>query len=200
MREPAGRPGPCRRGALLAVVWVTVSGASGTSSATQRGAPGVRRRHDLRLRPRTRSPRSRPARSSTPELWVTGTSMTLLTVDAQAHAGPAAHRPARLEARAGRRVRDGVGFRARAHRRASRPTPSSSSRRVPKMFGYYYPDADAVLAEPERAGHRHRRPQPPRADRRDVRHHRHRPAAADRELGRLRDLVAASTTRPAATT
>ena len=27
---------------------------------------------------------------------------------------------------------------------------------VPEMFGYYYPDADAVLAEPERP--RHRRP------------------------------------------
>ena len=37
---------------------------------------------------------------------------------------------------------------------------------VPKMFGYYYPDYADVLADPERAGHRHRRPQPPRAVRR----------------------------------
>ena len=91
--------------------------------------------------------------------------MTLLTVDAKLMPIlPLMLRPG-VEVGADRRVRDGLGVPLRADRRASRPTPSSSSRRCPTMFGYFYPDADAGPREPERPGDRHRRPEPPGADR-----------------------------------
>ena len=61
---------------------------------------------------------------------------------------------------------------------------------VPLMFGFFYPDASSVLANPNGRVIVDRRPEPRRADRQDLRHHRHRPAAADRELRRVGHLVA----------
>jgi spermidine synthase len=84
---------------------------------------------------------------STPELWVAGTSMTLLTVDAKLMPVlPLIARPASQNALV---VAFGMGsaFRgaliAGLHTDAVELVPS-----VPLMFGYYYDDAAAVLANP----------------------------------------------------
>lgn len=86
-------------------------------------------------------------RTFTPELWVAGTSMTLLTVDAKLMPIlPLMARPASTRALV---VAFGMGSAFRAALIAGLRTdvvelvPS-----VPKMFGYYYPDAAAVLANP----------------------------------------------------
>ena len=84
---------------------------------------------------------------STPELWVAGTSMTLLTVDAKLM--PVLPLIARPESKNALVVAFGMGsaFRgaliAGLHTDAVELVPS-----VPLMFGYYYPDAAAVLANP----------------------------------------------------
>jgi len=84
---------------------------------------------------------------STPELWVGGTSMTLLTVDAKLMPVlPLIARPAAKDALV---VAFGMGsaFRgaltAGLHTDAVELVPS-----VPAMFGYYYDDAAAVLFDP----------------------------------------------------
>ncbi len=84
---------------------------------------------------------------STPELWVAGTSMTLLTVDAKLMPVlPLIARPASRNALV---VAFGMGsaFRgaliAGLHADAVELVPS-----VPLMFGYYYDDAAAVLGNP----------------------------------------------------
>ena len=86
--------------------------------------------------------------SSTPELWVAGTSMTLLTVDAKLMPVlPLIARPASTDALV---VAFGMGsaFRgaliAGLHTDAVELVPS-----VQLMFGYYYDDAAAVLANPD---------------------------------------------------
>ena len=68
---------------------------------------------------------------------------------------------------------------------------------VPKMFGYFYPDADGGPRRPERPRHRHRRPQPRGAD-------RPRPTTSSSPTRRRRSRAPArrssrrsSTTRPA---
>ena len=83
----------------------------------------------------------------TPELWVAGTSMTLLTIDAKLMPVlPLIARPASTRALV---VAFGMGSAFRAALIAGLRTdvvelvPS-----VPKMFGFYYPDAAAVLANP----------------------------------------------------
>ncbi len=83
----------------------------------------------------------------TPELWVAGTSMTLLTVDAKLMPIlPLIARPASDRALV---VAFGMGTAFRSALIAGLRTdvvelvPS-----VPRMFGYYYPDAEAVLADP----------------------------------------------------
>jgi spermidine synthase len=83
----------------------------------------------------------------TPELWVAGTSMTLLTVDAKLMPVlPLIARPASTRALV---VAFGMGSAFRGALIAGLRTdvvelvPS-----VPKMFGYYYPDAAEVLANP----------------------------------------------------
>ena len=85
--------------------------------------------------------------TSTPELWVGGTSMTLLTVDAKLMPIlPLIARPDSTDALV---VAFGMGsaFRgaltAGLHTDAVELVPS-----VPKMFGYYYDDAAEVLADP----------------------------------------------------
>ncbi len=83
----------------------------------------------------------------TPELWVGGTSMTLLTVDAKLM--PILPLIARPDSTRALVVAFGMGSAYRAaliaglHTDAVELVPS-----VPKMFGFYYPDADAVLADP----------------------------------------------------
>jgi len=83
--------------------------------------------------------------SFTPELWVAGTSMTLLTVDAKLM--PVLPLIARPESKTALIVAFGMGsaFRgaltAGLQADAVELVPS-----VPKMFGYYYDDAAAVLA------------------------------------------------------
>ena len=100
--------------------------------------------------------------SSTPELWVAGTSMTLLTVDAKLM--PILPLIARPESKRALVVAFGMGTAFRSALIAGLRTdvvelvPS-----VPDMFGWYYADADAVLRGPERPGHHRRRPEPPRA-------------------------------------
>jgi len=84
---------------------------------------------------------------STPELWVAGTSMTLLTVDAKLM--PVLPLIARPSSENALIVAFGMGsaFRgaliAGLHAEAVELVPG-----VPKMFGYYYPDAADVLAIP----------------------------------------------------
>jgi spermidine synthase len=87
-------------------------------------------------------------KSSTPELWVAGTSMTLLTVDAKLM--PILPLIARPQSDRALVVAFGMGTAFRSSLIAGLRTdvvelvPS-----VPHMFGWYYPDADAVLADPE---------------------------------------------------
>lgn len=83
----------------------------------------------------------------TPELWVAGTSMTLLTIDAKLM--PVLPLIARPEAHDALVVAFGMGSAYRAaliaglHTTGVELVPS-----VPAMFGWYYPDAAAVLANP----------------------------------------------------
>jgi spermidine synthase len=83
----------------------------------------------------------------TPELWVAGTSMTLLTVDAKLM--PILPLIARPDSKRALVVAFGMGTAFRSALIAGLRTdvvelvPS-----VPKMFRYYYPDADQVLANP----------------------------------------------------
>jgi len=87
-------------------------------------------------------------KSSTPELWVAGTSMTLLTVDAKLM--PILPLIARPDSERALVVAFGMGTAFRSSLIAGLRTdvvelvPS-----VPRMFGWYYPDADAVLADPD---------------------------------------------------
>jgi predicted membrane-bound spermidine synthase len=85
--------------------------------------------------------------TSTPQLWVTGTAMTLLTVDAKLMPVlPLMLRPQSMTALT---VAFGMGsaFRgaliAGLKTKAVELVPS-----VPQMFGYFYPDAAQVLADP----------------------------------------------------
>ncbi len=85
---------------------------------------------------------------ATPELWVAGTSMTLLTVDAKLM--PILPLIARPDSQRALVVAFGMGTAFRSALIAGLRTdvvelvPS-----VPDMFGFYYPDADAVLADPD---------------------------------------------------
>ena len=136
----------------------------------------------------------------TPELWVAGHVDDAAHRRRQADAGPAAHRPARVAKRA-LVVAFGMGSAFRGALIAGLQTDAVELvPSVPEDVRLVLPRRRRGPRRPERPGHHHRRPEPPRADRRALRHHRHRPAAADRELRRLGHLVAASTTRPAATT
>ena len=84
---------------------------------------------------------------ATPELWVAGTSMTLLTVDAKLM--PILPLIARPESERALVVAFGMGTAFRSALIAGLRTdvvelvPS-----VPHMFGWYYPDAEAVVADP----------------------------------------------------
>ena len=87
-------------------------------------------------------------KSSTPELWVAGTSMTLLTVDAKLM--PILPLIARPDSDRALVVAFGMGTAFRSALIAGMQTdvvelvPS-----VPEMFGWYYADADQVLADPD---------------------------------------------------
>ncbi len=84
---------------------------------------------------------------ATPELWVAGTSMTLLTVDANLM--PVLPLIARPESKRALIVAFGMGTAFRTALLAGLETdvielvPS-----VPKMFHFYHPDAESVLADP----------------------------------------------------
>ena len=84
---------------------------------------------------------------ATPELWVAGTSMTLLTVDANLM--PVLPLIARPESKRALIVAFGMGTAFRTALIAGLETdvielvPS-----VPKMFHFYHPDAESVLADP----------------------------------------------------
>ena len=83
----------------------------------------------------------------TPELWVGGTSMTLLTVDAKLMPIlPLIARPASERALV---VAFGMGTAYRSALIAGLRTDTVELvPSVPRMFGYYYDDADQVLADP----------------------------------------------------
>ena len=86
-------------------------------------------------------------KASTPELWVAGTSMTLLTVDAKLMpilpliARPASERALVVAFGMGTAFRSALVAGLRTD--AVELVPS-----VPKMFQFYYPDAAEVLADP----------------------------------------------------
>ena len=84
---------------------------------------------------------------ATPELWVGGTSMTLLTVDAKLM--PILPLIARPESQRALVVAFGMGTAFRTALIAGLRTDAVELvPSVPKMFGYYYDDADQVLADP----------------------------------------------------
>ncbi len=84
---------------------------------------------------------------ATPELWVAGTSMTLLTVDAKLM--PILPLVARPDSKRALVVAFGMGTAFRAALIAGlRADAVELVPSVPKMFRYYYADADAVLANP----------------------------------------------------
>ena len=83
----------------------------------------------------------------TPELWVGGTSMTLLTVDAKLM--PILPLIARPDSTRALVVAFGMGSAFRSALIAGLDTDAVELvPSVPKMFGFYYPDANAVLADP----------------------------------------------------
>ena len=86
---------------------------------------------------------------ATPELWVAGTSMTLLTVDAKLM--PVLPLIARPDAKRALVVAFGMGTAFRASLIAGlRADAVELVPSVPEMFRYYYPDDfDAVLADPD---------------------------------------------------
>ena len=85
--------------------------------------------------------------SSTPELWVAGTSMTLLTIDAKLM--PVLPLIARPDSTRALVVAFGMGSAFRGALIAGLRTDAVELvPSVPDMFGWYYPDADAVLANP----------------------------------------------------
>ena len=124
-----------------------------------------------------------------PELWVTGTSMTLLTVDAKLM--PILPLMLRPDSKSALTVAFGMGSAFRSGVIAGLRTDAVELvPSVPTMFGYFYPDAAQILASPngrvvvtDGRNYMELTDQP-------VRHHRHRPAAADRELGGLGHLLA----------
>jgi spermidine synthase len=84
---------------------------------------------------------------ATPELWVGGTSMTLLTVDAKLM--PILPLIARPESQRALVVAFGMGTAFRTALIAGLRTDAVELvPSVPKMFRYYYDDADQVLADP----------------------------------------------------
>ena len=84
---------------------------------------------------------------STAELWVGGTSMTLLTVDAKLM--PILPLIARPKSTRALVVAFGMGTAFRSALIAGLKTDAVELvPSVPKMFHFYYPDADAVLADP----------------------------------------------------
>jgi spermidine synthase len=84
---------------------------------------------------------------ATPELWVAGTSMTLLTVDAKLM--PILPLVARPDSKRALVVAFGMGTAFRAALIAGLRTDAIELvPSVPRMFRYYYGDADAVLANP----------------------------------------------------
>jgi spermidine synthase len=85
---------------------------------------------------------------STPELWVAGTSMTLLTIDAKLM--PVLPLIARPDSKNALVVAFGMGSAFRgALIEGLRADAVELVPSVPKMFGYYYDDAAAVLADPD---------------------------------------------------
>ena len=85
---------------------------------------------------------------STPELWVAGTSMTLLTVDAKLM--PILPLIARPDSKRALVVAFGMGTAFRSALIAGLRTDAVELvPSVPDMFGFYYPDAPAVLADPD---------------------------------------------------
>jgi spermidine synthase len=85
---------------------------------------------------------------STPELWVAGTSMTLLTVDAKLM--PILPLIARPDAKRALVVAFGMGTSFRSALIAGLRTDAVELvPSVPRMFGHYYGDAAEVLADPD---------------------------------------------------
>jgi spermidine synthase len=86
-------------------------------------------------------------KSTTPELWVAGTSMTLLTVDAKLM--PILPLIARPDSHRALVVAFGMGTAFRGSLIAGMRTDAVELvPSVPHMFGWYYPDAADVLANP----------------------------------------------------
>jgi spermidine synthase len=84
----------------------------------------------------------------TPQLWVTGTGMTLLTVDAKLM--PIMPLIVRPESKTALAVAFGMGSTYRGALIAGLQTEAIELvPSVPLMFHYFYPDADAVLANPQ---------------------------------------------------
>ena len=126
---------------------------------------------------------------SYPQLWVNGTSMTLITVDTKLM--PLLPLMLRPDADRGLVIAFGMGTAFRSALRAG--VTADAVELVPSVPGH----VQVVLRRrrpgprrPEGQGHRGRRPEPRGADGPDVRLRGRRPAAADRELRRVGDLVA----------
>ena len=132
------------------------------------------------------------------QLWVTGASMTALTVDARLMVILPLDRATGFEGRPDRRVRDGLGLPLERHR-----GPHDGCGRAGALGAVdvrlLLPRRRRDPREPERPRDHRRRPEPHGADRQAIRHHRDRPAAADRGRRVSRSSHRSSTTRPATT-
>ena len=85
---------------------------------------------------------------ATPQLWVTGTGMTLLTVDAKLM--PILPLMLRPESKTALTVAFGMGTAFRGAVIAGLETEAVELvPTVPKFFGYFYPDAEQILADPK---------------------------------------------------
>ena len=175
-------------GVVVAIVIVATALRPGVARPARARRTSSRRRPALRIA-RGRD-RLRPGRPDHVHAGALGRRHLDDAADGrrEADAGPAVDRPA--DSKRALVVAFGMGsaFRgaliagSRTDARRARPERAQDVRVL-------LPRRRRGPGRPERAGHHHRRAQPPRADRRALRHHHHRPAAADRELRRLRHLV-----------
>ena len=193
------RPVDSRGSSWPSPSWPAPSGPASSSSRTRPTSPSVGGRVFASTRGRDRVGPGRPDRHS--DARAVGGRHVHDPADRrrQADADPAAHRPARLEGRAGRGVRDGLGVPRRADRRPAHgrggagPERAGDVRLVLRRRG-------GGAGQPAGSRDHRRRPEPPRADgpsgsTSSSPTRRRRSRAPVRPSSRH-----ASTTRPAATT
>ncbi len=124
-----------------------------------------------------------------PQVWVTGTAMTALTVDTRLMPYLSLALRPRSTSAAGHRVRDGLGIPVSASGRPADGRGRAGAVGAPDVR-LVLPGREAGDGGPTRAGDHRRRSQLRGAHRPLLRHRHRRSSTADLQLGRVGDLVA----------